>query len=89
MIFQKKASGIKTDRPEVEKMPDYLRKGDVVCIYKLDRLGRSLKNMLELEAAGARGRKGGRRSGLSAEVQKKAMLMYYKEQKSRVDEISK
>ena len=44
-----------------------------------------------LEAARARGRKGGRRSGLSAESQKKSMLaeMYYKEEKLGVDEIAK
>ena len=44
-----------------------------------------------LEAARARGRKGGRRSGLSAEAQKKAMLaeMYYKEEKLGIDEIAK
>lgn len=44
-----------------------------------------------MEAARARGRKGGRRSGLSAEAQKKAMLaeVYYKEGKLGVDEIAK
>jgi DNA invertase Pin-like site-specific DNA recombinase len=44
-----------------------------------------------LEAARARGRKGGRRRGLSAEAQKKAMLaeVYYKEGKLGVDQIAK
>lgn len=44
-----------------------------------------------LEAARARGKKGGRKSGLSAEAQKKSMLaeMYYKEGKLGVDEIAK
>ena len=44
-----------------------------------------------LEAARARGKKGGRKSGLSPEAQKKSMLaeMYYKEGKLGVDEIAK
>lgn len=50
MIFQEKASDIKADWPELEKMMSQLRKGDVVCIYNLERLGRSLKNLLELVA---------------------------------------
>lgn len=49
------------------------------------------KTKAGLEAARARGRKGGRRSGLSAEAQKKAMLaeMYYKEENLGVNEIAK
>lgn len=50
IIFQEKASGIKADRRELKKMIAQLRKVDVVCIYKLDRLGRSLKNLLNLVA---------------------------------------
>ena len=141
IIFQEKVSGVKADRPELARMLGQLRQGDVVCIYKLDRLGRSLKNLLELvtdfesrgvglksltdaidtttpqgrlilnifgslaeferdlirertraglDAARARGRKGGRRRGLSAEAQKKAMLaeVYYKEGKLGVNEIA-
>ena len=49
-IFQEKASGSKTDRPELAAMQKTLRPGDVVYIYKLDRLGRSLKHLLELTA---------------------------------------
>lgn len=47
-IFQKKASSVKCDRPELSAMQQILRKGDVIYIYKLDRLGRSLKHLLEL-----------------------------------------
>jgi DNA invertase Pin-like site-specific DNA recombinase len=50
IIFQEKVSGSKADRAELAKMIAQLRKGDVVCIYKLDRLGRPLKNLLELVA---------------------------------------
>lgn len=47
-IFKEKASGIKSERPELLAMQSVLRKGDVVYIYKLDRLGRSLKHLLEM-----------------------------------------
>ena len=47
-IFQEKISGIKSDRPELQAMQQILRKDDVVYIYKLDRLGRSLKHLLEI-----------------------------------------
>jgi len=124
-IFEEKVSGTKADRPELALMRTILRKGDIVYIYKLDRLGRSLKHLLELasdfekngvglvslndhidtttaqgrlifnifaslseferdlirertksglEAARARGRKGGRRHGMSKEAEKTAML---------------
>lgn len=47
-IFQEKVSGAKKERPELQKLLDYLRPGDVVVIWKLDRLGRSLKDLIEL-----------------------------------------
>ena len=141
-IFQEKASGVKSERPELLAMQQILRKGDIVYIYKLDRLGRSLKHLLELtsnfekqgvglislndhidtttaqgrlifnifaslseferdlirertksglEAARARGRKGGRRRGLSKEAERTAMLAQtlYNERKLGVDSIAK
>ena len=48
LIFQEIVSGAKADRPELAKMRAQLRKGDTVCIYKLDRLGRSMKHLLDL-----------------------------------------
>lgn len=48
VIYQEKASGASAARPELDKMLAQLRKGDAVYIYKLDRLGRSLKHLLEL-----------------------------------------
>lgn len=125
LIFKETASGAKTDRPELQKLLNHLRKGDIVVVYKLDRLGRSLKHLLEvvaelnlkevgirsindaidtttpqgrlffnisasfaeferdlirertksgLEAARARGRKGGRRQGMTKEAEQKAIL---------------
>ncbi|TLU88680.1 recombinase family protein [Dyadobacter sediminis] len=140
-IFQEKASGIKSDRPQLAAMQQILREGDVIYIYKLDRLGRSLKHLLEmtsdfekrgiglvsindhidtttaqgrlifnifaslaeferdlirertksgLDAARARGRKGGRSRGLSKEAEKTAMLAQtlYNERKLGVNEIA-
>lgn len=142
IIFTETASGAKADRPELDKLIRQLRKGDIVIVYKLDRLGRSLKHLLEivdlfnkkevglqsisdsidtttpqgrlffnisasfaefekdlirertkagLEAARARGRKGGRRRGMSKEAEQKAILAetYYREGKMSVIEISK
>ena len=141
-IFQEKASGAKSEQPELSAMQQILRKGDVVYIYKLDRIGRSLKHLLELtsnfekqgvglislndhidttttqgrlifnifaslsefekdlvrertmsglEAAPARGRKGGRSRGLSKEANRTAMLAQtlYNERKQGADAIAK
>lgn len=46
-IFQETASGAQRDRPELAKALDYLRPGDVLCVWKLDRLARSLRQLLE------------------------------------------
>lgn len=142
LIFKETASGAKTDRPELQKLLNHLRKGDIVVVYKLDRLGRSLKHLLEvvaelnlkevgirsindaidtttpqgrlffnisasfaeferdlirertksgLEAARARGRKGGRRQGMTKEAEQKAILAetYYREGKMGVNQIAK
>jgi DNA invertase Pin-like site-specific DNA recombinase len=39
-IFEEAASGGRWDRPELHRMVDQLRKGDVVVVWKLDRLSR-------------------------------------------------
>lgn len=49
-IYQDVASGAKSARPELDKLLAQLRPGDVVIIWKLDRLGRSLKHLVELVA---------------------------------------
>lgn len=46
-IYQDKISGAKSERPELAKMKESLRSGDTVVVYKLDRLGRSLKHLIE------------------------------------------
>ena len=37
-----------TKRTELDKCLDYLREGDILVIYKLDRLGRTTKQLIEL-----------------------------------------
>lgn len=55
-LFADKVSGSKRERPELDKMLDQLRDGDVVTVTKYDRLARSLKDLLEIvEAIRARG----------------------------------
>jgi len=48
LVFQEKASGGRWDRPELHRLLGQLRKGDVLVVWKLDRLSRSLKDVLVL-----------------------------------------
>ena len=50
LIYQEKASGALAARVELDKLLLQVRPGDTVYIYKLDRLGRSLKHLLDLVA---------------------------------------
>ncbi len=141
-IFQEKVSGAKSDRPELRKMIDQLREGDVIITWKLDRLGRSLRDLVNLvneiqdkgaglkslhdsidtttpqgkltfhlfaslaeferdiirertkaglDAARARGRKGGRPKGLTKESKDKAIIAetLYKQGEMSITEICK
>lgn len=47
-VFEEKLSGTKKDRPQLERLLDKLRKGDKVVVYKLDRISRSTKHLIEL-----------------------------------------
>lgn len=140
-IFTEKISSRSKDRPEVIKLISQLRKGDDVVVWKLDRLGRSLRDLIgyitkfeEMEvgfislqdnidtstttgrfifnifaslaefereiirdrtkaglaSARARGRKGGRPAGLSAENLHKAQtaLMLYEKGEKKVEDIA-
>jgi DNA invertase Pin-like site-specific DNA recombinase len=46
-VFQEKISGTRSDRPELKRLLDQARKGDIVIVWKLDRLGRSVKQLIE------------------------------------------
>ena len=46
-IFTETASGAQRDRPELARALDYMRKGDVLVVWKLDRLARSIKQLIE------------------------------------------
>jgi DNA invertase Pin-like site-specific DNA recombinase len=47
-IYSEKISGVKTQRPELERMLDALREGDTVIITELTRLGRSVKELFAI-----------------------------------------
>ena len=47
-IFHEQASGAKEERKELRKCIEYLREGDCLVVWRLDRLARSLKQLLEL-----------------------------------------
>ena len=45
-VFEETASGAKTDRPVLRSAIDYAREGDVLVVWRLDRFGRSLKDLI-------------------------------------------
>lgn len=49
-IWTEKMSGGRDDRPELAALLDYARAGDVLAIWRLDRLGRSLPHLLSVAA---------------------------------------
>ena len=75
-VFKEQISSRKEDRPELRATMDYCREGDELVVWKLDRFGRSLRELIDpvnglrertmagLEAARARGRRGGRKPAM-------------------------
>ena len=47
-IFREKATGARWNRPQLQRLLDHLRKGDVLVVWKLDRLSRSLRDVLTI-----------------------------------------
>jgi DNA invertase Pin-like site-specific DNA recombinase len=46
-IFTEKASGAQRDRPQLAAALEYVREGDTLVIWKLDRLARSMRQLIE------------------------------------------
>lgn len=47
-VFEDKISGSRAERPGLTKAQEALREGDTLVVWKLDRLGRSVKNLVDL-----------------------------------------
>jgi DNA invertase Pin-like site-specific DNA recombinase len=47
-VYREKISGVRADRPQLAKLMAGLKAGDVVTVTKLDRLGRSTRELLDL-----------------------------------------
>src|SRR5260221_13648609 len=49
-LFTEKIKSVKDQRPQLEQALQFVRAGDAFVVWRLDRLGRSLKNLLEIMA---------------------------------------
>lgn len=47
-VFTDKASGADTNRPQLQAALDYLRDGDVLTAHSMDRIARSIRNLLQI-----------------------------------------
>ena len=50
-IFEEKVTGARADRPQLRRMMDVLRSGDVVVVTRLDRMARSTRDLLDIAEA--------------------------------------
>ena len=50
-LYADVASGAKAARPGLAEALDYLRAGDTLVVWRLDRLGRSLSHLIEVVRA--------------------------------------
>ena len=55
-VYIEKASGAQRDRPELKAALEYMRAGDTLVVWKLDRLARSIRQLIDtIEALETRG----------------------------------
>jgi DNA invertase Pin-like site-specific DNA recombinase len=55
-IYSEKISGAAKERPKLQECMEHLREGDTLVVWKLDRLGRSMQDLVEkVESLGDRG----------------------------------
>ena len=47
-IFTDKMSGTRSDRPGLDEAMKFMRKGDTLIVWRLDRLGRSLQHLIKV-----------------------------------------
>ena len=47
-IFEDQTTGAKTDRPGLKEALSYVRAGDILVVWRLDRLSRSLRDLIEM-----------------------------------------
>lgn len=47
-VFTDQVSGVKESRPELDRLLEQVRAGDTVVVWRLDRLGRSLRHLIEV-----------------------------------------
>jgi DNA invertase Pin-like site-specific DNA recombinase len=47
-LFEDKASGASTNRPQLQSMLDFVREGDTIHVHSIDRLARSLRDLQDL-----------------------------------------
>ncbi|WP_026280497.1 recombinase family protein [Thioalkalivibrio sp. ALE28] len=45
-IYEDRASGAQRDRPQLREALDYMRQGDVLVVWRLDRLARSMRQLI-------------------------------------------
>jgi len=103
ILYEDQASGKTTARPELQQCLKALREGDTLIVWRLDRLGRNLQDLIVIvferelmrertlagiAAARARGRKGGRRHVLNSK-QREAVLSLLKSRDISVQDISR
>ena len=46
-VFEEKASGAQRERPALKAALEYMRQGDTLVVWRMDRLARSLKQLIE------------------------------------------